>query len=61
MMHAAPLLCALLVCALTAVLAALFAQGNVLMLGLLGGVGAFAAAFTYRGIQRHMAGRDEQK
>lgn len=61
MKHAAPLLCALLVCALASVLAALFARGNALVLGLISGAGALAAAFTYRMAQRHVAGRYGRK
>lgn len=61
MRHVVPLLCALLVCAFTAVLAALFARGNAMAIGLVSGVGALAASLTYHAVSRRITHTGEQK
>jgi hypothetical protein len=61
MKHVVPLLCALLVCALTAVLAALFARGNALAFGLASGAGALVASLAYHAVSRRITRSGERK
>lgn len=56
MKHVAPLLCALLVCAVTAVAGGVFAHGKPIMAGAIVAAGVTVATLVYQGVRRRLLG-----